>query len=242
MEPGRRWPGTARPKPEKTEWDVSEPDVKLHDDRQTVTITFATTPAATLKLDAPAIEKLLHRLGECRARMVPEVPLTVPERPSGPTYTDFRWATAPDQLHGCVFLHIRDRRFGWIYNILWRDEARRLAGSIEKDAEITPWVPEAKKGYWLAQVDVTDADAYQAYAAANQAAFRRYGGRYLVRAGQSLAVEGSRRSRLVVIEFPDYDTALACYRSAEYQHALSLRKGHAVADIAIAEGYDGAQP
>jgi len=45
-----------------------------------------------------------------------------------------------------------------------------------------------------------------------------------------------------VIEFPDYDTALACYRSAEYQHALSLRKGHAVADIAIVEGYDGAQP
>jgi uncharacterized protein (DUF1330 family) len=46
----------------------------------------------------------------------------------------------------------------------------------------------------------------------------------------------------VVIEFPDYDTALACYRSVEYQHALSLRKGHAVADIAIVEGYDGAQP
>jgi hypothetical protein len=92
---------------------VSEPDVKLDDDRQTVTITFATTPSATLKLDAPALEKLLHRLGECRAGMVPEVPLTVPERPSGPTYdTDFRWATAPDELHGCVLLHIRDRRFG----------------------------------------------------------------------------------------------------------------------------------
>ena len=100
----------------------------------------------------------------------------------------------------------------------------------------------ANKGYWLAQVDVTDPDAYRAYVAANQAAFRSYGGRYLVRAGQSVTVEGSCRSRLVVIEFPDYDTALACYRSAEYQHALSLRKGHAVADIAVVEGYDGAQP
>lgn len=100
----------------------------------------------------------------------------------------------------------------------------------------------ANKGYWVAQVDVTDADAYKAYVAANQAAFRRYGGRFLVRAGASVTVEGACRSRLVVIEFPDYATALACYRSAEYQHARSLRQGHAVADVAVVEGYDGVQP
>src|ERR1700720_97255 len=46
----------------------------------------------------------------------------------------------------------------------------------------------------------------------------------------------------VVIEFPDYDAALACYRSPEYQHAMTLRQGHAVADIAVVEGYDGPQP
>jgi len=100
----------------------------------------------------------------------------------------------------------------------------------------------AKKGYWLAQVEVTDPEAYQAYVTANQEAFRKFGGRYLVRAGRSTCIEGACRPRLVVIEFPDYDTALACYRSAEYQHALSLRKDHAVADIAVVEGYDGPQP
>jgi uncharacterized protein (DUF1330 family) len=98
------------------------------------------------------------------------------------------------------------------------------------------------KGYWLAQVDVTDADGYKAYIAANQIAFRKYGGRYVVRAGRHEAVEGTCRSRLVVMEFPDYDTALACYRSPEYQHAISLRRGHATADITVVEGYDGAQP
>jgi uncharacterized protein (DUF1330 family) len=46
----------------------------------------------------------------------------------------------------------------------------------------------------------------------------------------------------VVIEFPDYQAALACYRSPEYQHAITLRQGHAVADIAVVEGYDGPQP
>ncbi|HMA72676.1 MAG TPA: DUF1330 domain-containing protein [Xanthobacteraceae bacterium] len=98
------------------------------------------------------------------------------------------------------------------------------------------------KGYWFAQVEVTDPDRYQEYVAANQIAFRKYGGRYIIRAGRREAVEGTCRSRLVVIEFPDYEVALACYRSPEYQHAITLRRGHAVADIAIVEGYDGPQP
>lgn len=98
------------------------------------------------------------------------------------------------------------------------------------------------KGYWLAQVDVTDPEAYKSYIAANQIAFRKFGGRYVVRAGRHEAAEGTWRSRLVVIEFKDYDAALGCYRSPEYQHAITLRKGNAVADIAVVEGYDGAQP
>jgi uncharacterized protein (DUF1330 family) len=98
------------------------------------------------------------------------------------------------------------------------------------------------KGYWLAQVDVGDLDGYQDYLAVNQIAFRKYGGRYVIRAGRHESVEGTCRSRLVVIEFPDYDTALACYRSPEYQHAISLRKGNAVVDIAVVEGYDGPRP
>jgi uncharacterized protein (DUF1330 family) len=98
------------------------------------------------------------------------------------------------------------------------------------------------KGYWLAQVEVTGPDGYKDYVAANQAAFRKYGARYVVRAGRYEAVEGACRSRLVVIEFVDYETALACYRSPEYQHAAALRQGHATVDIAVVEGYDGLQP
>jgi uncharacterized protein (DUF1330 family) len=98
------------------------------------------------------------------------------------------------------------------------------------------------KGYWLAQVDVTDPEGYKEYVAANQIAFRKFGARYVVRAGRHEAIEGICRSRLVVIEFPDYEAALACYRSSEYQHAITLRQGRAVADIAVVEGYDGAQP
>jgi uncharacterized protein (DUF1330 family) len=97
------------------------------------------------------------------------------------------------------------------------------------------------KGYWLAAIDVSDPEAYRAYMAANQV-FRKYGARFLVRAGRHQVVEGNVRSRLVVIEFADYETALACYHSPEYQRALALRQPCAAADIAVVEGHDGAQP
>jgi uncharacterized protein (DUF1330 family) len=98
------------------------------------------------------------------------------------------------------------------------------------------------KGYWLAQVDVSDPEAYKAYVAANAVAFRKYGARFLVRAGRHRAVEGGWRSRLIVIEFPDYETALACYASSEYQRAMKLRLPCAAAEVVIVEGYAGAQP
>jgi len=98
------------------------------------------------------------------------------------------------------------------------------------------------KGYWIAHVDVTNEDGYKPYAAANPAIFKKFGGRFLVRAGKSESMEGSSRSRNVVIEFPDYATALACYRSPEYQANIKVRLPYATADLVIVEGYDGLQP
>jgi uncharacterized protein (DUF1330 family) len=96
------------------------------------------------------------------------------------------------------------------------------------------------KGYWIASVDVADPAAYGAYVQANAAAFGKYGARFLVRGGQRTVVEGHARSRTVVIEFADYATALACYRSPEYAQAMALRTPVATADIVIIEGYDPA--
>ena len=98
------------------------------------------------------------------------------------------------------------------------------------------------KGYWIGHVDVTNPDGYKAYVAANAEPFRKYGARFLVRGGKSEIMEGNSRARHVVIEFQDYSTALACYRSPEYQRATALRKDHSVGDIMVIEGYDGPQP
>ena len=100
----------------------------------------------------------------------------------------------------------------------------------------------ANKGYWIALVDVTNPDQYKEYVAANAAAFRKFGARFLARGGASETVEGKIRSRTVILEFKDYATALACYRSPEYARAKALRTGASNADIAVLEGYDGPQP
>ncbi|MGE5864069.1 MAG: DUF1330 domain-containing protein [Rhizobacter sp.] len=98
------------------------------------------------------------------------------------------------------------------------------------------------KGYWIARVDVADAEAYKAYVAANAQAFREYGARFLVRAGRFENPEGTSRSRNVVIEFPSYQAALDCWNSPAYQAALRIRQPVSTGDVVIVEGYDGPQP
>jgi uncharacterized protein (DUF1330 family) len=98
------------------------------------------------------------------------------------------------------------------------------------------------KGYWIAHVDVSDPQAYKAYVTANAVPFAKYGARFLVRAGRNEVAEGASRVRQVVLEFKDYETALACYRSPEYQAAKALRESASLCDLVIAEGYDGPQP
>jgi uncharacterized protein (DUF1330 family) len=98
------------------------------------------------------------------------------------------------------------------------------------------------KAYWIGRVDVHNEQGYKPYIAANAAIFKKFGGRFVVRGGKFSAVEGQSRSRNVVIEFPDYDTALACYNSAEYQANITVRQPHSIAELIVIEGYDGPQP
>jgi uncharacterized protein (DUF1330 family) len=98
------------------------------------------------------------------------------------------------------------------------------------------------KGYWIGRFDLKNDEGYKPYAAANAAIFKKFGGKFVIRAGKFEAVEGTARSRNVVVEFPDYAAALACYRSPEYQENIKRRLPHSTADILIIEGYDGPQP
>jgi uncharacterized protein (DUF1330 family) len=98
------------------------------------------------------------------------------------------------------------------------------------------------KGYWIGHVDVADPEAYKAYVVANAEPFKKYGARFLVRGGRFENPEGISRSRNVIIEFPSYGAAVACWHSPEYQRAAKLRQPVSTIDLVIIEGYEGPQP
>lgn len=98
------------------------------------------------------------------------------------------------------------------------------------------------KGYWIARVDVRDAEAYKNYVALNGVAFAKFGARFLVRGGGFECVAGSHRARNVVLEFPSYQAAIDCWNSPEYQKARAAQMGGADMDAVVIEGYDGPQP
>ena len=98
------------------------------------------------------------------------------------------------------------------------------------------------KGYWIVRVDIADPEAYKRYVAANGPVFAGFGAVFLVRAGRCETLEGGSRERNVVIEFPSYEAALACWHSDAYQAVLKLRAAASTADLLVVEGYDGPQP
>jgi uncharacterized protein (DUF1330 family) len=98
------------------------------------------------------------------------------------------------------------------------------------------------KGYWIARARIHEPERYKKYLAANGAAFRKYGGRFLIRNGKYEAVAGEAWPRNVVAVFENYATAVACFHSPEYQHAIAERGDSADVDVLIVEGYEGPQP
>ena len=78
------------------------------------------------------------------------------------------------------------------------------------------------KGYWIARVDVNDAERYKDYVSTAKPAFERYGAKFLARGGEARPREGQSRTRNVVIEFPSVQHALDCYASEEYQAAKAI--------------------
>ena len=92
------------------------------------------------------------------------------------------------------------------------------------------------KGYWIAQVTVTDPARYAGYQALAPAAFAAFGATFLARGGAYEVKEGAAFDRHVVIEFPSLAAAQACYDSAEYQAARAARDGAAEVQVVLVEG------
>jgi uncharacterized protein (DUF1330 family) len=92
------------------------------------------------------------------------------------------------------------------------------------------------KGYWIAHVNVRDAERYKDYVSTAKPAFERFGANFLARGGAFHSLEGREFARNVVIEFPSLQAAQDCYNSPEYQAAKAIRVTVADGEITIVEG------
>lgn len=91
-------------------------------------------------------------------------------------------------------------------------------------------------GYWVALVNITDKERYSEYASKTAPALEKYQAKILARGGKTESLEGDDFERTVILEFPTYEDAVACYRSPEYQSALKIQEGASVRHIVIADG------
>lgn len=93
------------------------------------------------------------------------------------------------------------------------------------------------RAYVIAEVDVTDPQAYEQYKVLSTQAIAAAGGEVLVRGGAVQAVEGGwNPSRVVVIAFSSMEHARQFYDSALYRQAREARAKAARMRLIIAEG------
>ena len=91
--------------------------------------------------------------------------------------------------------------------------------------------------YIIARVEVTDPARYLEYTKLTPSAIARFGGKFIVRGGNVVTLEGEQETRrLVVIEFPDMEKAQAFYNSPEYQAARDVRAGAAIGQFLAVDG------
>lgn len=93
------------------------------------------------------------------------------------------------------------------------------------------------KVYVIADIEVTDPDAYEDYRRLSSAAAEKYHGRWLVRGGAIDLLEGDwEPHRLVVVEFEDEEAARRWYSSPEYAEAKAVRLRSAKSSLLLVRG------
>lgn len=91
--------------------------------------------------------------------------------------------------------------------------------------------------YVIVQIQIHDPATYEEYRRLAPPSIALYGGRYLVRGGESTALEGTwQPPRLVVLEFPSRVQARAWWESPEYAAAKALRQRCADTEMLLIDG------
>ena len=93
--------------------------------------------------------------------------------------------------------------------------------------------------YIVARIQVTDWGRYGEYVKHTPRVIAQFGGRFIVRGGETTVLEGDwQPSRVVVLEFADLAAAKRWYESEAYQDARRLREGAASFNMIAVQGVE----
>ncbi len=93
------------------------------------------------------------------------------------------------------------------------------------------------RAYWVCIYErINNTEKLKEYAAKAKPAIEKFSGKFLARGGKNRTNDGVDSPRVIVVEFPDYETAIKCYDSSEYQNAHNILKGHVERHHQIVEG------
>ena len=93
------------------------------------------------------------------------------------------------------------------------------------------------KAYWVCIYEkINDSEKLKEYAAKAKPAVEKFYGKFLVRGGKNRTNDGIDSPRTVVVEFPDFNSAVNCYDSTEYQEAHDILKDNTIRHHQIVEG------
>ena len=90
--------------------------------------------------------------------------------------------------------------------------------------------------YWMDRCHVKDTEMYGKYIELAGPAIEKYGGRFLVRGGEQVEVEGEGYERTVLVEFNNLEQAKDCYQSEEYQAAYTVQEKAADRLVVLVKG------
>ena len=93
------------------------------------------------------------------------------------------------------------------------------------------------KGIWIAVYEkIENMETLKKYAVKATSAIGKHSGKFIVRGGKNITLEGNQSPRTVIVEFPTFADAEKCYNSDEYQEAHNILKGAVKRNLQIIEG------
>ena len=94
------------------------------------------------------------------------------------------------------------------------------------------------KGYWISLYTKIDSqENLKKYAETVTPIIKSFGGVPLVRGGKHECFDGDNFLRTVVWEFPNYEKAIECHNSVEYQKGWDLAKNTTTRHMQVIEGF-----